>query len=314
MKPFALNRVLVPLDGSPLAECALRVAQGLLSPPDGELVLMRVPVYADAQVPAAMEYTLYWPEIRDLPAYYNTVREESAAYLDALAEQPRHGSVRVRPILVDGDRGQAIIDTAAEELIDLIVMTTHGRTGLARWVMGSVTEQVLHGATCPVLAVRPMPDCPPDKPVVASLGQMMIALDGSKASEAVLPAAIEVARRLALPVTLFHAWPRNGREGASAVSREYLLTIRDQYAATGLSITPVLFDWEGGSASQIANCILDYAETSGVGLIAMSTYGSGKAGGSRAMDGLRRWVYGSVTERVLHGSRGGMLITRPQPD
>lgn len=311
MTQFTLNRVLVPLDGSPLAECAVRVAQGLLSPPGGELVLMRVPVYADAQVPAAMEYTLYWPEIRDLPTYYGSVRDESAAYLATVAELTRPANTHVRTMLVDGDRGQAIIDTAADELVDLIVMTTHGRTGLARWVMGSVTEQVLHGSTCPVLAVRPIPDCPPDKPVVAALGQMLIALDGSQASEAVLPVAIEVASRLALPIVLFHAWPRNGHEGASVISRDYLLSIRDRYMAAGLSITPVLYDWEGGSASQIANCILDYAETSGIGIIAMSTYGSGRAGGSRAVDGLRRWVYGSVTERVLHGSRGGMLITRP---
>jgi nucleotide-binding universal stress UspA family protein len=162
------HRILVPLDGSPLAEAALAQIPNLVGP-ETELLLFRVaePPPADlptiTYVPSSPGGTVAVPPITFRP-------EESAArseisqrprwdaqnYLDEKAKMLRGYVAKQRTIVLeDADPGAAIAATARTEGADLILMSTHGRSGAVRWILGSVAEKVLHATTIPMLPVRP---------------------------------------------------------------------------------------------------------------------------------------------------------------
>lgn len=138
------THLLVPLDGSPLAEAALRPAAALAAQLKAELILTRVVDlahygYADTYIPIN-------PEVDSAG-----VRE----YLDSTAARLRAEGSSVRAVDKIGFTVSAIATTAREEATDLIVMATHGRSGLARVVLGSVATGVLQRADVPLLLVRP---------------------------------------------------------------------------------------------------------------------------------------------------------------
>ncbi|MCS6845482.1 MAG: universal stress protein [Caldilineales bacterium] len=141
------RRLLVPLDGSALAERALGHAEALARLFDSELILLRVVV---------SPYTLVAPDLilagadPDLPA----LRAHAEAYLRSVAGRLENQGMRVRTVVCDGPVAEMILDQAQAQEADLIVMSTHGRGGVRRWVYGSVAERVLQGAACPVLLIR----------------------------------------------------------------------------------------------------------------------------------------------------------------
>lgn len=144
---FRFQRILVPLDGSEFAETALQPAMAIAGAMESDLVLFRV-----AQ-PIPRTRTL-----AEMPDVYNDVVaatfREAEDYLVNLREQLPHDKITIefRP----GEEGIArqILDYAAENRVDLIVMSSHGYTGIKRWAHGSVAEKILHGACCATLIVR----------------------------------------------------------------------------------------------------------------------------------------------------------------
>jgi nucleotide-binding universal stress UspA family protein len=138
-----VDRVLVPLDGSPLAEMALPMAIRLLSDkPDATLILLRA---AEARA---------LPGIDPTDAQVAVIREADA-YLKGVAVRLRDADVRrVRTSVWYGAAAAAIVDGARASDASLIVMTTHGRSGLGRLLLGSVAESVLRGTETPILRVR----------------------------------------------------------------------------------------------------------------------------------------------------------------
>jgi nucleotide-binding universal stress UspA family protein len=291
-----LNRFLVPLDGSPLAECALPVAQELARRTGGVLVLLRSPEYVEAQLPSAVEFSMYLPQGRDLTDYYGKVRQETENYLAAVARRVDDAGVTVQTLVEEGERAGAIVDAAAEEEVDLIIMTTHGRTGLSRWVLGSVAERVLHEAPCPVLILRSGHACAGDsQKAVSALRSILITLDGSPLAEEALPVGLALADALDGAVTLLRVQPPGPPDG-------YLEAVAARYVDADVPLRAETLIRADTGSSAVAQAILDYAEQNGVGLVAMSTYGRG---------GLRRWVYGSVTQKVIGRSTEAMLVVRP---
>jgi nucleotide-binding universal stress UspA family protein len=123
------DRFLVPLDGSPLAEKAAAPAAELAKQCDAELIFLRV-----SQTPSGL------PEAVD--------------YLERVGEEAEEAHFRVRCEAYVGDPAERIVQAALEESVDLIVMCSHGRTGLARTIFGSVAETVMRGASCPVMVVK----------------------------------------------------------------------------------------------------------------------------------------------------------------
>jgi nucleotide-binding universal stress UspA family protein len=142
------THILVPLDGSELAEAALPHAVEIARCMGSQLSLLRVTPMQVVVASPAESVALYAPEVLELE------REEAAKYLAHLRIELTAPGLSIHTAVITGAIVETIIDYAREQRIDLIVMSTHGRGGLSRVVFGSVADQVLRGAHCPTLLVR----------------------------------------------------------------------------------------------------------------------------------------------------------------
>jgi nucleotide-binding universal stress UspA family protein len=142
------KRILVPLDGSQFAEGALTHAQMLAECGGGEIELLRVAVHPSSYV--------YVSDPAALADLYDSDRAHCEDYLNKTAQRVRDAShVNVTTAVLEGIVADAVLDYAEDTAADLIVMSTHGRSGMERWLLGSVAEKVVRGAKMPVLLVRP---------------------------------------------------------------------------------------------------------------------------------------------------------------
>jgi nucleotide-binding universal stress UspA family protein len=145
-----LNKILVPLDGSALAESAIAKAMDLAGA-ESTFMLLR----------AAEAHTL--PGVDPTEAQVEVVRE-AEEYLASVATRLREqGVTSVETSVWYGPAPSAIVEAARLRKADLIVMSTHGRSGLGRLILGSVAESVLRGATTPILLLR-VPGAPVEAP------------------------------------------------------------------------------------------------------------------------------------------------------
>jgi nucleotide-binding universal stress UspA family protein len=144
-----LKKILVPLDGSALAESAIAKAMELAGP-ESTLMLLR----------AAEAHTL--PGVDPTEAQTEVVRE-AEDYLAAVATRLREQGDRVETSVWYGPAASAIVEAARLRKADLIVMSTHGRSGMGRLILGSVAESVLRGTSTPILLLR-VPGAPVEAP------------------------------------------------------------------------------------------------------------------------------------------------------
>ncbi len=144
------TRILVPLDGSGLAEGVLDHVRALAACMGSEIVLLTIMTYPH------YDYLISDPEI--VASLHATLEAEACQYLSSVAAGLQSDGLRVTAevITVSGAVADAIIDFAKEKRAELIAMSTHGRTGPARWFLGSVADRVVRGAGMPVLMVRPV--------------------------------------------------------------------------------------------------------------------------------------------------------------
>jgi nucleotide-binding universal stress UspA family protein len=283
------KKILVPLDGSQLSQRALEPALALGRQTGAELLLMRVPT-ADTLSFAVSE------------ARQRELAQDAFVYLDTIRSSNEQPQLNIRTQVPGGDVASAIVDVARTEQADLIIMSTHGYSGLTRWVLGSVTEKVLRSAPCPVMAIR-----------AARLPQrILIALDGSPLSERALAPGLDLAQSLQAEVTLLRCAPfiamdekldeherglsRRMQQDLVEEAEQYVRARSDEAGRSGVMINPTV------RIGSPADAILEYVETYGVDLIAMATHGR---------TGLKRWVYGSVTAKVLRSVNCSMLVIRP---
>ncbi|MCL4870489.1 MAG: universal stress protein [Anaerolineae bacterium] len=298
------KKILVPLDGSELAERSLEPALALAQQTNGEILLLSVPVLQHMFNIEPAGYGFMLPE-----QSVDQSRRELQQYLHGVQERCAHPNVTVRTMLAEGDEAAVIVEMAAEQEIDLIVMSTHGRTGFTRWMLGSVTEKVLREAPCPVLVIRN------NQPVT----RLIITLDGSALAEQAIPPGLELAAGLGCQVTLFRVVPpldvdphlistldkmengfgdrlrEDGYNRASDYLKHLAIAYSDEYPDIATEV------WGGDPA----RTIIDFVEARHINLIVMATHGYA---------GFQRWVHGSVTEKVLRTAPCAMLVVRPQPE
>jgi nucleotide-binding universal stress UspA family protein len=167
-----LQKILVPLDGSELAEAVLPYVEEICQRCEPiEVILFQVvppPPGRSGAVFRAMDEgfpTIKLPdsasdiETRQHPIYRDqelaSLRGEVEASLARATERMCEGGVNTRVQMAFGRPAEMIVDFAEREQVDLIAMCTHGRSGLTRWIFGSVADKVLHGTHLPILLVRP---------------------------------------------------------------------------------------------------------------------------------------------------------------
>ena len=141
------KRILVPLDGSSLAEAVLPHAISLAQTSGAEIILVRVTLN-----PAA-EFSFSDPSIA------SSIIEESdfetKRYLNTLSAKLESAGLRVSFLIRQGPIAETILEVADAMQVDLIAMSTHGRSGIQRWLMGSVADRVVRHSQLPVMLIRP---------------------------------------------------------------------------------------------------------------------------------------------------------------
>jgi nucleotide-binding universal stress UspA family protein len=203
-----LSRILVPLDGSPLAEAVLPEVVELAALRRAEVLLLRVAV-AHAH-----------PGLDPVEAQVRAI-EESQAYLKGIETRLAAQGLPVKSAVRYGQAAEEIFEHARIESADLIAMSTHGRSGIRRWVLGSVAETVVRRSPTPVLLLRakdairsaadvaPPPEPHPVSPMDASaairIRHILCPVDLSPAALGVMESAGVLAQRFGAELTVLHA-------------------------------------------------------------------------------------------------------------
>jgi nucleotide-binding universal stress UspA family protein len=294
--------VLVPLDGSALAERALPWGVRLAARRGVPLLLAQAvrPPYAVASGPATATLVGHLLEAELATA---------EAYLEGEAAAVRAATpgLEVRTAVRPGDPATVLLGLEEDEDVRLVVMGTHGRSGLDRWVRGSVAEAVLCHGMAPVLLVRPT-----DDPARATgLGRegvrLLVPLDGSalaagavqEAARIVAPGGGEIMFATVVPLRDRDAAPGSTPVGdpTRAAAQRHLEEAAVALRRRGLRATAVVL-----TADDPAAAIVDLATLEEIDLIVMATHGRG---------GLGRWLYGSVADTVSRTARTPVLLVRP---
>jgi nucleotide-binding universal stress UspA family protein len=299
--------ILVPLDGSEFSESALPVAVRLARASGGTVHLVRVHV-PPKRAPISLEGMPVVDRDQDSRCW-----EAERAYMTRIRVRlgPR-SELPTRIVVLNGPVKEVLATYAALHRVDLIVMATHGRSGLARAWMGSVADAVLRSSRVPVLMVCPVGG-EPAAAVSGGRPRILITLDGSPAAERVLEPAVSLGRSLNAEYTLLRVvnplgvWgdlpavfaPRIARAFAvqqEAEAKAYLQEIACSMQDRGLEAKTMVV-----SAESAADAIRKGAEHEGAAFIAMATHGRG---------GLSRMLMGSVAGQVLHGATVPVLLYR----
>ena len=292
-----IKTILVPLDGSERAERALPVAIRLARRTSGTLVLVR-----------ALNST---PHLLMTQATADVKLEEAATYLEkVVAEAPLTG-LEVTLTARHGDAVPTILTAARDYHADLIVMCSHGHTGMAHVPMGSVAEATARHASVPVLIVHEKSSLP-DVSATENpqpLG-VLVPLDGTAHAEAALEPAVALLTVLASPaqemamhlIRVIKSTPDENDEMRAA--EKYLSTVKDRLTKQHIAVS-----WSVVSETDVARAIAETGQDAKIAydfekceMIAMSTHGR---------EGLPLLTRGSVTERVLHSTKCPLLVVRP---
>ena len=302
------TRVLVPLDGSTLAEQVLPYVRLLAGPLQAPVHLLRVIERPPLEISAQLNPRLY------LERSETSQKRQAQEYLEALAGPMREAGVRVGTAVRVGIPALEILNEAAKEPDTLVAMSTHGRSGIGRWLVGSVTDKVLRASANPVLVIRPRESGVPPE---TKLEDIIVPLDGSALAEQGLPHVVHLSKALNLSVTLFRvaARPtlysshdmqiplgayeqlcREAQEEATDYLRQVGQALRQQGVATVR---------ERVVQGHPAAAIVDFPVHAPNCLFAMTTHGR---------SGVGRWLLGSVTDRVVQHSGQPVLVIRAAAD
>jgi nucleotide-binding universal stress UspA family protein len=298
------KRILVPLDGSALAEQVLPYARLLAKGLSSHIELLRI----YEPVPESLAVYSRGKTARQLSAMAHS---EVRAYLDGIATGLRKEGLAVTCTVQEGDApALAIVSQATQEADTLVAMSTHGRSGVTRWIMGSVTEKVLLATTTPLLVVRSLEQ--KEAPAGIPLESIIVPLDGSALAEQVLPHVVHLAKALSLKVLLARVTPSPAdyyryaefpvgwyEDLSKEVDASALEELEDAAKRLRqLSVATVETKLLHGSA---AGAVVDLAKQTPRSLVAMTTHGR---------SGVGRWLLGSVADRVVSHSNTPVLMVR----
>jgi nucleotide-binding universal stress UspA family protein len=309
------QRMLIPLDGSVRAERALPVAARLARASHGTLLLLRA-----ATPPTQFALSSEAATALALQQAAEAECEEAQDYLQGVTRLQSLIHIPLETHVIKSPVAVAILSAIEERHIDLIVLCSHGYTGMKRYVLGSVAEKVSHHACVPVLLLHE------DGPALVEIPphaegsvHALIPLDGSELAKLAIAPAAQLMAALAAPgpgtlhLTLATVLPvdrRIGpheREDIVRQTQQYLRRTAEQVHAWLAPTIPadlkLSVTWSLTTDGDIAAGIIRMAEADqGSELIAITTHG---------YSGLQRWALGSVTDRVLHATKLPLLIVRP---
>ncbi len=295
-----LDHILVPLDGSSLAECVLPHAVAIARAFNARITLLRVLESGRPADPDSVIDPLAW-HIR---------KAEVTTYLDKVVARLFRIGLPVEGHLLEGQAAERIVEFARENNASLIILSSHGKSGLSGWNISSVVQKIILWACMPTMIVRAY------RPVADDLadltyGQVMVPLDGSQRAECALPLASTLARFHHSQLILAHAvcapeMPRRAplsREDRELAER---ITERNRFEAAHY-----LTQFQSSLAMEVETHLLvgdcatralhDLVTQSDVDLVVLSAHGY--SGGTR-------WPYGSVALNFIAYGATPLLIVQ----
>ena len=304
-----MSKALVPLDGSEVTELILPYVSQLASGLHIPVVVLSV--IARGETPHAA-----FP-----PGLLRKVEAEAGKRLKAITDQLGDDGVRAEAVITSGTPAEEIVGVAKSQGCDLIAMTTHGRAPVARGVLGSVTDKVIHSSHLPVLTITPERAATygsrdPWMRVFTRLTQpimtkIMVPLDGSRLAETVLPHVMELARRLSLRVLLVrvvrgfniqwldrepgaYSFAQGEEDAMEAEATRSVEATAEKLGQAGLDVR-----WQV-PAGHPATVIAELAEQEPHDIIAIATHRR------------KRWALGSVAEALVRGTGDPVLVVTPR--
>jgi len=286
------KRILVPLDGSNLAELALAYAEELATAFNSEVVLLYV------SEPKEEQY-----------------RPMHQLYLEEVAKRVREHvkkRAQIKTALLTGEAAEEIINYAQKNRVSVIIMASHGRSGITAWVMGSVAGNVLQATEIPVLLIgvsKPSRKAPPKRLVE----RVLLPLDGSERGEVAVPYVKKLIDKLGAEVILFGVvaagqhirtvggldyilYPEAELELVKAEAREYLERVYRRLKGRKEALRVEL-----KVSDDIAGEVIKFADKTKASLIAISAHGH---------SGIEKWVFGSVANKIVQASKIPVLVVR----
>jgi nucleotide-binding universal stress UspA family protein len=314
-----MKTILLPLDGSLLAEQAIPyavlIAQTLKLP----ITLLRIVPDLERENLLVNSLSVisagYSGESASVSYAYNqqvvqTLREQAQTYLDDQAETLRIQGIRSNTSVQVGMPAELVIEQANHIEAAMIIMATHGYSGIQRWTLGSVADKVVQHAKQPILLIRGTTGTH----TVPRLKELLVPLDGSELARQALPVATQLAGATEARITLIHAidplveagtgirpfglnmthpdWVLD--DAIQQVHRE-LETVAKEVATNTLKVNTIAM------VGYPAELIVDEAARIPADLIVMATHG---------YSGIRRWALGSIADKVLHTTKTPLLLVR----
>jgi nucleotide-binding universal stress UspA family protein len=304
------KRLLVPLDGSGLAEKALPYALQLTRRLHLETTLLHVSAFAES--PSLFMCKSYIEHVAEML----TLQLKENKGKTGLSQGESSGVIRGEAIA--GDVPSSILEYAENARADLILMSRHGHSGIGRWLMGSVTHKVLTASKVPVVVIHP--DSAESIPEPEWPKTVLVLLDGSKLSETVLPHVeiLSKEEQFDVEVTLFEVceppdllsdypeaimpltWDehvRNAQAASERVCSTRLDEIQRQLEAKKLKVSSKI-----ALGENVIDEIVKYIREHTFDLVAMTTHGR---------SGISLWPYGHVADRIIQVSSTPLLLVRP---
>jgi len=296
------SKILVPLDGSKTAENVLPLARSFSR-------ALQIPVELLGVIDIVeMAYKVARDRVSIVTSLVNDATGRFTEYLEGIAQNFPTGTARCT--IQTGSAAEAIINSAATDKQTLIALATHGRSGLDRWLLGSVAEKVLRGGSNPTLVVRARDDKNPSW-AMATLKRIVVPLDGSEMSEGILPYIKELAKQVDLEVTLIRLYGGLSAAGDGFYSPHQLdaMTARlRQEAVTYLESKTEEMKQQG--LNKISFTAKEGLEPDEILAIARQTPDTMIAMCTHGRSGVQRWALGSVTETVVRHSDNPVLVVR----
>jgi nucleotide-binding universal stress UspA family protein len=290
------DKILVPLDGSELAEVSLWYAWRLAGRLQASLTLLYVVNPTELASPHMYECYLQDTVVK--------VKEQA----DKTSAETNGGKITVEYKILKGDPPEEIVDYADKNKIDLIILSTQGKSGLKRWALGNVANKVIGATRKQVLLIRAkgaQSDVYKDR-----LVKVLVPVDGSRESESILHFVTYLASKLDLEITVFHMMAGSYQtyltqdmlqrtDKVRKQEKTYTERLGAKLARHGLRVNTVFTEiFQNGEAAEI----IKLAEEGGYSMVAMATHGR---------SGVGRWIFGSNANKVLNEGSTPLLLMRP---
>jgi nucleotide-binding universal stress UspA family protein len=300
------NHILIPLDGSSLAECVLPHAVGIARAFAAQVTVLRVVEQPPVTGPLRSVDPLSW----------NIVKSEAEAYLNGVALRLQEVDLQVEIVLLEGHVSESVIQFARDSNVDLIVLSSHGRSGLSGWNVSSVVQKILVRSYLPTMIVRAY------QPTTSELTglryrRVLVPLDCSQRAECVLPVVtsladfhdpqllfVHIVRKPEIPqrtpptvedIELADQITQRNREEAA----KYLSQIQPQMISPAFNVRTCM-----AVSENVAATLHEMAETENVDLVVLSAHGQSC---------VPKWPFGGATINFIAYGTKPLLIVQDVP-